>query len=129
MPTVLIVDDEADIRFLVGRLLGAAQPPWEVAGEAETGADAIDLWHQLHPDVIVLDERMPGLSGLDTAERILAEQPGQIIVLFTAFRDGAAEARATAMGIRACVAKADLHRLTGELLAQVERGPHHGGTG
>jgi DNA-binding NarL/FixJ family response regulator len=128
MPTVLIVDDEPDIRFLVRRMLGATHPPWEVAGEADTGADAIDLWRQLQPDVIVLDERMPGLSGLETAEFILAEKPGQIIVLFTAFRDGAAEARAAAIGIRACVSKADLHRLMGELRAQVGKGPHHDGT-
>jgi CheY-like chemotaxis protein len=122
MPTVLIVDDEADIRFLVRQTLAGAKPPWEIAGEAVTGADAILSWRELQPDVIVLDQRMPGLSGLEAAELILAEKPGQIIVLFTAFRDPAAEAKATAIGIRACVSKTELHRLLAELRSHVGDG-------
>ncbi len=117
MPSVLIVDDADDIRFLVQQLVVAAGADYKVAGEASTGEEAIERWRELRPQVIVLDHLMPGLSGLDTAERILAEEPGLPILLFTAYRDEGVVRRATRLGIRACVSKADLNRLTAELRA------------
>jgi CheY-like chemotaxis protein len=117
MPSVLIVDDDADIRFLVRQLIAAAGDGYVVTGEAASGEEAIERWRELRPHVIVLDHRMPGLSGLDAAERILAEQPDLPILLFTAFRDDHVERRAAGLGIRVCVSKADLSRLTVELRA------------
>ena len=115
MPSLLIVDDEPDIRFLLRCM--AEQAEWYVAGEAASGQEALDCYWQLKPDVIVLDHRMPGLSGLETAERILAEHPYQAIVLFTAFRDPALERAARALNVRACLPKSDLARLLPELRA------------
>src|SRR6266508_1774764 len=109
MPSVLIVDDEPDIRFLLRRM--AEQAQWYVAGEAASGQEALDSYRDLKPDVIVLDYRMPGLSGLETAERILAEHPRQAIVLFTAFGDPGLERAADALNVRACLPKSELHRL------------------
>jgi CheY-like chemotaxis protein len=117
MPSVLIVDDEDDIRFLVRELIDAAGDGYVITGEASSGEEAIERWRELHPQVIVLDHRMPGLSGLDAAERILAEQPDLPILLFTAFRDDGVVRRAAELGIRVCVSKADLSRLTAELRA------------
>jgi len=115
MPSVLIVDDEPDIRFLLRRM--AEQAEWYVAGEAASGQEALDCYWDLKPDVIVLDHRMPGLSGLETAERILTEHPEQAIVLFTAFADPALERPATALNVRACLHKSQLHRLLAVLRA------------
>ena len=109
MPSLLIVDDEADIRFLLRRM--AEQAEWHVSGEAASGQEALDCYRQVKPDVVVLDFRMPGLSGLETAERILAEHPDQAIVFFTAFRDSALERAALALKIRACLPKSELNRL------------------
>lgn len=115
MPSALIVDDEADVRFLIYRLLERVEGV-TFAGQASSGEEAIARWRELRPDVIVLDHRMPGLSGLETAERILAEDPDQVIVLFTAFNDPAVERAAAELGIRACLSKGELNRLPAELL-------------
>lgn len=115
VPSLLIVDDEPDIRFLLRRM--AEQAEWHISGEAASGEEALALWQTAKPDVILLDHRMPGLSGLETAERILAEDPEQAIVLFTAFRDPDMQSAAAAANIRACLSKSDLHRLLPELAA------------
>jgi CheY-like chemotaxis protein len=120
MPSVLIVDDEPDIRFLVRCLVEEAD--WRVAGEASSGEEAVVRWRELRPDVIVLDHRMPGLTGLEAAALILAEDGAQPIVLFTMVKDDALDQRATALGVRVCLSKTDLHRLVATLMAQVPTG-------
>src|SRR6266550_1870043 len=115
MPTVLVVDDDADIRFVVRRMIEKMEGDAPVVHEASTGDEAIDMWRALRPDVIVLDQRMPGLSGLETAARILAEQPAQPIILFTAYRDDLEEAAAHINGrLAARLSKAELNRLPAE---------------
>jgi DNA-binding NarL/FixJ family response regulator len=62
-------------------------------------------WRAIRPDTIVLDHRMPGTTGLQVAEQILAEHPEQPIILFSAYLDDELVARATAVGIRECISK------------------------
>lgn len=101
----LIVDDDDDMRFLLRVLIEAANEGLIVAAEASNATEAVDRWRELRPDVIVLDNRMPGRSGLDVAEEILAEAPDQSIILFSAFLDDATVARAAELGVRACLPK------------------------
>lgn len=115
MPSVLIVDDELDIRLLARALIRRAGG-LSVAGEATTGEEAIDRWRELHPDVIVMDNRMPGMSGLDAARRILAEAPDQRIILFTAFKDDAVERDAAVLGVR-CLSKTQVAELPSAIRA------------
>jgi CheY-like chemotaxis protein len=61
--------------------------------------------------VRLLDNRMPGLTGLEVAEQMLAEQPGQVIVLFSAHLNHAIEEKARAIGIAACVSKMQASRV------------------
>src|SRR3954452_6740164 len=70
---VLIVDDEEDMRALVRATIEIANEGLTVAAEAPDGETAVDLVRTEHPEVVVLDHRMPGTSGLETARRILAE--------------------------------------------------------
>ena len=111
VPGTLIVDDEADMRLLVRAVIEAANEGLRVVGEATTGEEAIERWRETRPSVILLDERLPGLSGLETAERILAEEPDQSIVLFSAYLDAQTVRRASELGIRACLAKTDVSRI------------------
>ena len=70
---VLIVDDEEDMRALVRATIELAGPDVAV-DEAVSGADAIARLEADQPEVVVLDHRMPGFSGLETAKRILAQR-------------------------------------------------------
>ena len=114
-PTVLIVDDEVDMRLLVRTILESAGLGVEVVGEAADGLDALAVFETLSPpeipDVVILDNRMPGRSGIEVAGEMLREEPRQNIVLFSAFLTPELEAQADELGIRACVGKNDFDRL------------------
>src|SRR6478672_539798 len=83
----------------------------EVAAEAADGAEALAKLEELNPPpvptVVLLDNQMPGLTGLEVAERILADRPGQIIVLFSAYLDSDIIAEAERLGVAGCVSKGD----------------------
>ena len=117
MTTMLIVDDEMDMRMLVRVVIEMANHGLSIVGEAADGAEAIQVWRDLDgppvPDVVILDNRMPGLTGLEVAEQILAERPGQLIVLYSAFLDDDVRAQANDVGIARCVSKEDLESLPG----------------
>ena len=112
-PTVLVVDDEREMRMLARAFL--QRGGFNVVGEADDGAQAIERFQQLSPppvpSVVLLDNRMPGLTGLEVAEQMLAQHPEQVIVLFTAFLDPAVEEQARAIGVTACVSKMEAARL------------------
>lgn len=109
--TTLIVDDEEDMRFLVRAVIEAANHGLVVSGEAADGKQTIEQWRADRPDVIVLDQRMPGMTGLEVAEHILAEHPEQRIILFSAYLDEDIAAAAARLGIGMCLAKSDYNRL------------------
>ena len=115
MTTMLIVDDEMDMRMLVRVVIEIANDGLSIVGEAADGAEALRVWRDLDgppvPDVVILDNRMPELTGLEVAEQILTERPGQLIVLYSAFLDEEVRAEATRIGIARCVSKEDLDRL------------------
>ncbi|MER5783764.1 response regulator transcription factor [Streptomyces mobaraensis] len=83
---VLVVDDQVLIRAGVAALLRAA-PGVTVAAEAADGQEAVDLAVAHHPDVVLMDIRMPGLSGIAATERILAAGlvPAPRILVLTTF--------------------------------------------
>ncbi|MFH8795494.1 response regulator [Streptomyces sp. NPDC017941] len=83
---VLVVDDQFLIRAgLVGVLRAA--PGIEVVGEAGDGAEAVELAAATHPDVILMDIRMPGMNGITATERILAaaSEPQPRVLVLTTF--------------------------------------------
>jgi DNA-binding NarL/FixJ family response regulator len=111
----LIVDDDEDMRFLLRVLIEAANEGLTIAAEASTGDEAIAQWREHQPDVVVLDHRMPDRMGLDVAAEILAEHPGQSIILFSAYLDDETIARADELGVRACLSKDDYDELPAAL--------------
>ena len=91
-PRVVIAEDEAIIRLDLRETLVAQG--YDVVGEAARGDDAVDLVRELHPDLVILDVKMPGLDGLSAARLIAADRLAAVLVL-TAFsqRELVAEAR------------------------------------
>ena len=114
---VLIVDDEEDMRALLRNLITLANEGLSVVGEAANGSDALERWREARPEVVLLDQRMPGLTGLETAKAILREDPTQTIVIFTAFLDPEVKIAADEAGVRACVSKRDARRVVDQLRA------------
>lgn len=84
MTTVLLVDDQALLRMGF-RLVLEGETDLEVVGEAADGRSAIDQVTALHPDVVLMDVRMPGMNGIDATERIVAEHPGTRVLILTTF--------------------------------------------
>ncbi len=124
-PTVLIVDDNIDIRLLVRVLLESSAVDVEVVGEAVDGAEALAVFDTLDPpdvpDVVILDNQMPGRDGIEVAAEMLEQEPRQRIVLFSAFLTSDLKAQAEAIGVKACLGKDDYEQLPAlieELAAQ-----------
>ncbi len=69
--TVLVADDQAMVRAGFAAVLDA-QPGIEVVGQASDGAEAVRLAHELRPDVIVMDVRMPGTNGIEATRALQA---------------------------------------------------------
>ncbi|MFJ9775762.1 response regulator [Kitasatospora sp. NPDC101157] len=86
MTRLLVVDDQVLIRAGLAALATAA-PGFEVVGQAATGEEAVDLAAALRPDVILMDIRLPGISGITALEYILAQavDPKPKIVMLTVF--------------------------------------------
>ncbi|NEB11647.1 response regulator transcription factor [Streptomyces coelicoflavus] len=83
---LLVVDDQFLVRSGLATLLRAA-PGMEVVGEAADGAEAVALAARTRPDVVLMDIRMPGLTGIQATERIIAEaeDPAPRVLVLTTF--------------------------------------------
>jgi DNA-binding NarL/FixJ family response regulator len=83
---LLVVDDQFLVRSGLAALLRAA-PGMEVVGEASDGAEAVALAARTRPDVVLMDIRMPGMTGIQATERILAEavDPAPRVLVLTTF--------------------------------------------
>jgi DNA-binding NarL/FixJ family response regulator len=80
--TVVVADDQQLVRTGM-RLIVDSEPGMRVVGEARDGLEALDLVRKRHPDVILLDIRMPAMDGLSAARRIIAETATRVLLLTT----------------------------------------------
>jgi CheY-like chemotaxis protein len=112
-PSVFVVDDEPEMRMLARVFL--ERGGFSVVDEAEDGSQALERFHDLNPppipSVVLLDNRMPGLTGLEVAEQMLSQHPDQVIILFSAHLDSSVKEKARSLGITACVSKMEASRL------------------
>jgi DNA-binding NarL/FixJ family response regulator len=81
---ILLADDEPLLRMAFTMIL-EAQPDMEPVGEAGDGAEAVRLAHQLRPDVVLMDVRMPGTDGIEATAAIVRDLPGTRVLILTTF--------------------------------------------
>ncbi len=118
---VLLADDHAVVREGL-KVLVNAQPDMEVVGEAEEGNATCRLALDLRPDIVVMDISMPGLSGVQAAERIRRECPEVRILVLTVHELGGYLRRVLEAGASGYVLK----RAVGEELLRAIREVAHG---
>jgi DNA-binding NarL/FixJ family response regulator len=113
---IVIVDDHAVVRRGVRALL-ESQPGWEIAGEAVTGREAVELAKRLYPDIVVMDLSLPELNGLDAARQILKDSPRTEVLVLTMHHSEELVRNVLQAGARGYVLKSDADE---SLIAAVE---------
>ena len=98
---ILLVDDESLVRRILKQILVSYQD-MELVGEASTGSEAVAAVERLHPDVVVMDIRMPALDGIAAAREIRTKYPDVKIIGLSEYGNGYnvdAMERAGALGV------------------------------
>jgi len=85
MIRILVVDDHPIMRFGIASII-AGQPGMHVAGQAGSGEEAIELFHRLGPDLILMDLQLPGMGGVAAIQQIRASQPEAKVIVLTTYR-------------------------------------------
>jgi len=80
---VFIADDSSEIRKRIIAMLSDLVERIEMIGEAENVQDAINSIHEFEPDVVILDIRMPGGSGIDVLKKIKKKNEVPVIIILT----------------------------------------------
>jgi DNA-binding NarL/FixJ family response regulator len=80
--SILLADDQPMLR-LGFRLVLDAQPDMEVVAEAGDGATAISMTQATHPDIVLMDVRMPGTDGIEATRQIVAGSTTRVLILTT----------------------------------------------
>ena len=101
---IVVADDHPVIRGMVRSAL-EQHPHFEVCGEAENGAEAIEEVRRVKPDVVVLNITMPLVNGFDAAREIKKQMPETAIVILSSHADKHFVAEAKKIGVRAYVPK------------------------
>ena len=120
MIRVVLAEDQAMVRGALAALLGL-EPDLEVVGEAGDGLQAWKLVAEHHPDVLLTDIEMPGLTGLDLAVRLQEAQSQTRVVILTTFGRAGYLRRALDAGVRGYLLKDAPSEQLASALRQVMR--------
>jgi DNA-binding NarL/FixJ family response regulator len=101
---ILIVDDHAMVRFALSEAI-QRHPDLIIAGEAENGHGAVNLYRKVRPDVVTMDFKLPDRDGDEVVAEIRAEFPDARIVLLSIFENSESIWRATQAGVLGYVSK------------------------
>ena len=116
---IILVDDHDEVRQALKNLLSLTKDI-EVIGEAANGQEGLKKATELEPDIIIMDERMPGLNGLD-ASRILHESTlSSKIIMLTSYEDF--KSKAFEYGVKAYLLKGVKLNVLADCIRRVHQG-------
>lgn len=113
---VLIIDDDQLVSFSLKTILEASGQV-NIAGIGDSGAAAIELYESVRPDILLMDIRMEGMSGLDAGAQILRAHPEAKILFLTTFSDDEYIVKALRMGAKGYILKQNFNSIVPALLA------------
>lgn len=115
-PTIVVVDDAAEVRTLV-RVRLRASGLLDVVAEAGDGAEAVEVVRRLQPRLVLLDVSMPVMDGLEALPRVLEAAPDTTVVMYSGFQEEGLAQRAAELGAAAFFEKStSLETLAGDLI-------------
>ncbi len=118
---VLLVDDHAIVREGYRRLL-ESEPRISIVGEASDALQACQSARTLHPDVVIMDIALPGISGIEATRRLLKEQPRVRVLMFSMYDDAIYASRALAAGALGYLSKVSAPEVLVKAIYAVSRG-------
>lgn len=121
---VLVVDDHPVLRDGVAAIL-ENQSDMTMVGEARDGAEAIERFRALRPDVTLMDLQMPGMNGVAAITAIRAEHPGARIIVLTTYAGDVQAVRALKAGAIGYLLKSSLRTELIDAIHNVHRGQRH----
>ena len=101
--TVLIADDAVFMRTMLSDILSNAG--FSVVGQAQTGAEAVEKYKELQPDLVTMDIVMPDMGGIEAVRKIVAEYPDAKILMCSAMGQQSLVVEAIQAGARDFVVK------------------------
>ena len=107
---VLIVDDDSLVAMSLKTIL-SSDPDIEVTGLGNDGSEAVKLYEEQHPDVLLMDIRMSGMSGLAAGSEILSKHGDARILYLTTFNDDEYIIRAISIGAKGYIIKQDFESI------------------
>ncbi len=116
---ILLIDDDELITMSLEMII-SSDPAFEIAGRGHSGREAIQLYRETKPDLLLMDIRMEDMNGLDAAETILSEDPLAVILFLTTFSDDEYIVKALKLGVKGYLLKQDYKSLPGALRAALD---------
>ena len=100
---VLVCDDAAFMRMMIKDIL--TKNGYNVAGEAENGAKAVEKYNELHPDLVLMDITMPEMDGTQALKKIKEGDPKAVVIMCSAMGQQAMVVEAIQSGARDFIVK------------------------
>ena len=113
---IVIIDDDSFICTSLKTIL-QADPEIDVAATGTSGEEAVRLYESMQPDIMLMDIRMDGMSGLEAGERILQKRPDAKILFLTTFSDNEYIIKALSIGAKGYIIKQNAESIAPALKA------------
>ena len=121
---VLVVDDHHVVRSGLAAMI-RAEENMSLVGEAESGAQALELYRTLSPDVTLMDIRMPGMNGIDVLRSLRKEYPSCAVLMLSSYDGDEDIYQSLQAGARGYLLKSMRNAEIAEAIRIVHAGGHH----